>query len=460
MNEPSRIEEAAASAQVNGKAAIHSRVADLLDDVTVGDEPRAAAAPAPVENETPAAAINDIPSPVAESHSAPLAAPVEPPVSPSMPETPLNVDRTQFAASPVALPATQPESGSMTTLPGEPFVGGMRRVPPVAPPPAATEIPAEPPIAPPPALSAAADQTSAGEPEPPPADVPPFLAKPAAPRMPVAKVTAAPVPPVSDEMGPPADDAQAAPNQLINIKGRSDGIAVEIGKGSWNEILVALGERLDASGRFFRKGSVALDTGPRPVSENELHQLAGVLVAHEMTLGIVRTASERTFQAALALGFTATLESAEGAPVAAAAPATTNTDAASYFVYRGYLRSGHRLRRKENILVIGDINPGAEVVSEGDILVWGRLRGIVQAGAGGNKRAIVAALDLEPTQLRIADVATMGPDPKPGQPGRFFWRRSQHKRPEIARIVDEAIVLEEWDAARPGGLVSLRRGAG
>jgi hypothetical protein len=55
---------------------------------------------------------------------------------------------------------------------------------------------------------------------------------------------------------------------------------------------------------------------------------------------------------------------------------------------------------------------------------------------------------------------TIGPDPKPGQPGRFFWKRSQHKRPEIARLVQNEIVLEEWDAARPGGLVSLRRGTG
>ena len=146
--------------------------------------------------------------------------------------------------------------------------------------------------------------------------------------------------------------------------------------------------------------------------------------------------------------------------MAAAAPAATNTDVASYFVYRGYLRSGHRLRRQENILVIGDINPGAEVISEGDILVWGRLRGVVHAGVGGNQRAIIAALDLEPTQMRIADVTTIGPDPKPGQPGRFFWKKSQHKRPEIARLVQNEIVFEEWDAARPGGLISLRRGAG
>ena len=89
--------------------------------------------------------------------------------------------------------------------------------------------------------------------------------------------------------------------------------------------------------------------------------------------------------------------------MADATPAATNVDTAAYFVYRGYLRSGHRLQRNESILVIGDVNPGAEVISDGDVLVWGRLRGVVHAGVQGNQRAIVAALDLEPTQLRIAE---------------------------------------------------------
>jgi septum site-determining protein MinC len=233
---------------------------------------------------------------------------------------------------------------------------------------------------------------------------------------------------------------------------------VEIGKGSWSEILAALDDRLQQSASFFRNARVAVDLGARTTTEAELTPLVDLLKAHGMTLGAVRTSAERTFQAALALGLTTTLESAEGAPVADAAPATTNTATGAYFVYRGYLRSGHRLQRKESILVIGDVNPGAEVSSEGDILVWGRLRGVVHAGAKGNGRAIVAALDMEPTQLRIADVMTISADPRPGQPGKWFWRRSANKRPEIARIVSDAIALEEWDAARPGGLVSLRRG--
>ncbi len=222
--------------------------------------------------------------------------------------------------------------------------------------------------------------------------------------------------------------------------------------------MAALAERLEQSASFFRNARVALDVGPRPVLEDELQQLLKLVKTYDMTLGAVRTSAERTFQSALALGLTVTLESVDGTPVADAAPAATNVTTATYFVYRGYLRSGHRLKRKEHILVIGDVNPGAEVISDGDILVWGRLRGVAHAGASGNQRAIVAALDLEPTQLRIAEVATIGPDPKMGQPGKWFWRRSSNKRPEIARIVNQAILLDEWDATRPGGFVSLRRG--
>jgi septum site-determining protein MinC len=420
MSESPTSQEITPHTPTNGLAAFHTRIADLLDDVTVTtpDGVDVATAIAAPEHSAPG---TPTPTTLVPASVSSLFAPL-PERAPAAPES----------LPPSALPAKAPGA----YLPGERLVDAPRR------PGAAT----------------------------PASDLPPFLVQPAPAPPPTVPATPAgalpdaePAQTTSDDQTAPDagdGDEQLPGNQLVNIKGRSDGIAVEVGRGSWHEMLGALTKRLEQSAGFFRNGSVALDVGPRPVVEDELRQFAAVLTQFEMKLGVVRTSSERTFQAALATGMTATLESPEGAAVAAAAPAATNTDAASYFVYRGYLRSGHRLRRKENILVIGDINPGAEVISEGDILVWGRLRGVVHAGAGGNHRAIVAALDLEPTQMRIADVTTIGPDPKPGQPGRFFWKKSQHKRAEIARLVQNEIVLEEWDAARPGGLVSLRRGAG
>jgi septum site-determining protein MinC len=66
------------------------------------------------------------------------------------------------------------------------------------------------------------------------------------------------------------------------------------------------------------------------------------------------------------------------------------------------LRGGQTLHHTGNIVVVGDVNPGAELVATGDILIFGRLAGIAHAGAGGDERARIYAIDLAATQLRIA----------------------------------------------------------
>lgn len=76
-------------------------------------------------------------------------------------------------------------------------------------------------------------------------------------------------------------------------------------------------------------------------------------------------------------------------------PAQADDNTFPFFVYRGSLRSGQQLYRHEHIIeIMGDVNPGAQVASNGDILIWGRLRGLAHAGVEGNLNAIIAALDL------------------------------------------------------------------
>ena len=74
------------------------------------------------------------------------------------------------------------------------------------------------------------------------------------------------------------------------------------------------------------------------------------------------------------------------------------------------LRSGQRVKHQANVVIVGDVNPGAEVIAGGDIIVFGRLRGVVHAGASGSKEVQVAALKLDPTQLRIASLIARSPD--------------------------------------------------
>jgi septum site-determining protein MinC len=84
------------------------------------------------------------------------------------------------------------------------------------------------------------------------------------------------------------------------------------------------------------------------------------------------------------------------------------------------------------VVVVGDVNPGAEIIAGGSVVVWGRLRGVVHAGAGGNEQAVVCALDLQPTQLRIAAHIAVPPKRK-GKP-----------QPELARIRDGQVEAEAW----------------
>ncbi len=77
---------------------------------------------------------------------------------------------------------------------------------------------------------------------------------------------------------------------------------------------------------------------------------------------------------------------------------------------RKTIRSGQSISSDGNIVVIGDVNPGAEIIAKGDITVWGILGGIAHAGKDGNNYAIIRALKLNPVQIRIGDIFARRPD--------------------------------------------------
>ena len=116
------------------------------------------------------------------------------------------------------------------------------------------------------------------------------------------------------------------------------------------------------------------------------------------------------------------------------------------YLYRGTLRSGQVFRHAGPVIVVGDVNPGAQVVSASDIYVWGRLRGIIHAGAMGDENKVVGALDFEPIQVRIAGFIAMSPKGEDSDPGRWFWKRQSIGKPEMARVVKGRIVVDPWDA--------------
>lgn len=97
------------------------------------------------------------------------------------------------------------------------------------------------------------------------------------------------------------------------------------------------------------------------------------------------------------------------------------------------VRGGQLINYPGNIVIIGDINSGAEVVAGGNIIVLGSIKGQVRAGFSGNEKSIVAAFSLQPELLQISNIVTISPEDgiKPSYP-------------EVAKIKDGAIVVEPY----------------
>lgn len=102
---------------------------------------------------------------------------------------------------------------------------------------------------------------------------------------------------------------------------------------------------------------------------------------------------------------------------------------------KGTIRSGQAVEHPHNLVILGDVNPGAEVKAGGDIIVFGRLMGLVHAGAGGKREAQVAALKMAPTQIRIANKISRPPEES----------NDQIFSPEKAFIKDDRIFVEKID---------------
>lgn len=95
-------------------------------------------------------------------------------------------------------------------------------------------------------------------------------------------------------------------------------------------------------------------------------------------------------------------------PAAANRPSEDRGDRT--LLIRRHLRSGHKVRYPGNVVVLGDVNPGAEIEAAGDIVVMGTLRGLAHAGAEGDATRVIAAFRLAATQLRIAQHIARAPE--------------------------------------------------
>ena len=201
-------------------------------------------------------------------------------------------------------------------------------------------------------------------------------------------------------------------NDRIQIKGLRDGLLVSLGAGDWADLQVLLFAQIDERVAFFRGARLALDVGEHILRVADLSTLRDELSERDVSLWAVVSESPKTVQTAQLLGL-ATRISKQRPQVQAQTPVVAESSNSDALWVERTLRSGTRVEFDGHVVVMGDVNPGAEIVASGDILVWGRLRGSVHAGASSGESASVSALEMKPTRLQIA--SEIGNLPKMGK---------------------------------------------
>jgi septum site-determining protein MinC len=220
-------------------------------------------------------------------------------------------------------------------------------------------------------------------------------------------------------------------NSLLQIKGLRDGLLVSLNDAPWDDQLSALITQIDAQPSFFQGARLAIDVAGQTLYVNDLVNLRDQLSERGVFLWAVLSESPATEQTAQLLGLATRISKPRPEETRAFAVEDLGEETA-LFLGRT-LRSGTRIEFAGHVVVFGDVNPGAEIVAEGNVIVWGRLRGMIHAGSKGNREAVICALDFSPMQLRIAEEASaaMGPQTQ--------------SKPQIARINEFGnLQAEDW----------------
>lgn len=223
----------------------------------------------------------------------------------------------------------------------------------------------------------------------------------------------------------------------MQIKGIRDGLLVTFGEGEWPELRTALLEHIEKQADFLKGARLALDVGSHILRAAELGFLRDNLSGQGVSLWAVLSSSPTTEQTAQTLGL-ATRISRPRPDRSMASIQTTIQGGEQAIMVKRTLRSGFVLEFPGSIVVVGDVNPGAQIIAGGNIFVWGRVRGVVHAGAEGDEEAVVCALDLSPTQLRIAGQIAITPN------------RKGKSQPEIARLKEGRVIAEPWNPKETG----------
>ncbi len=231
--------------------------------------------------------------------------------------------------------------------------------------------------------------------------------------------------------------------QPVSIKGIREGLLVSLGDGSYVDVIRQLTAEFSQKRDFLQGSKMVLRLDERTLSYEQLAEIQKLFKENGLTLWTVLTNQASTRSIARKLGLATRLPGSpidldgniisqpnEKAETSSTPPIQISPGG---LLLKETIRSGRSIYNEGHVVVIGDVNPGAEIIAGGDVIVWGRLRGLVHAGALGDETSVICALELNPTQLRIANQIAVPPDEKRRKPV-----------PEQAVIRGSQIIAEPW----------------
>ncbi|MFL0247461.1 septum site-determining protein MinC [Candidatus Clostridium stratigraminis] len=199
----------------------------------------------------------------------------------------------------------------------------------------------------------------------------------------------------------------------ILIKGNKEGLYAVIYMNKFkdfDDMLEALIEKLSKGKKFYRGATFKITTDLKYISSKDLNRLKDVLFEEFLIKDCIFEDREEKVNKVFSGIY----------------------EGRTKFI-RKTIRGGQTINYSGNIVIIGDVNPGAEIYAAGNVIVLGTLKGHVHAGFGGNEKALIAAFNLQPEILQIANIMTRSPEDglKP-------------KYPEVAKVKENNIIVEPY----------------
>ncbi|MCD8323808.1 MAG: septum site-determining protein MinC [Clostridiales bacterium] len=218
-------------------------------------------------------------------------------------------------------------------------------------------------------------------------------------------------------------------SQAVIIKSNKYGIQLFLDADMpFEDLLSAVIEKFEDSAKFFKDAKLAVSFEGRELTAEESYRLIEAITSHTQITVICIVDSEQTHADRFKEQIDTYYESIAGKEGE---------------FYRGSLRSGQVLENVSSIVIVGDVERGARIISQGNIIVLGNLQGNAYAGAAGNANCFVAALEMNPEQLTIGSVTVKIPEKKAAH--RKLRRREKAPvaaEPQIAVVKGGDICIE------------------